>query len=376
MQVAYTVCMRPGWLRTVLLATSATATLMTMSACAADSSEQKEEDGVESAEDMLATIGEEPRGSASRHAIVLAHGFDASDSNRWSFNGVAEALERDGHVVHSARVQPYRGVAARAEELAKHVDRARAECAASPGCDASKVHIVAHSMGGLDSRYLVAKLSNPEGVPYSEVVASVTTISSPHRGTAIADKVLAILPGAADPVVNTLAGLWARTFTDRDLAEGSDLRAALVGISEANSASFNSEVKNAPGVYYQSWAGITSHVDFHIDRRELEACEGKVESYKNRHDRMLDHDPVSSAQLQASAAIVGHGLGGAADPNDGMVTVESAKWGVFRGCTPADHMDEVGQRIGSDGPARWSRFDHVRFYRRIAFGLDAASSRR
>ena len=59
-----------------------------------------------------------------------------------------------------------------------------------------------------------------------------------------------------------------------------------------------------------------------------------------------------------------------------MVTVESAKWGVFRGCIPADHMDEVGQRIGSDAPARWSRFDHIRFYRRIAFGLDAASGTR
>jgi hypothetical protein len=35
-------------------------------------------------------------------------------------------------------------------------------------------------------------------------------------------------------------------------------------------------------------------------------------------------------------------------------------------------MDEVGQHLGPTTEL-WSRFDHIRFYRRIAFGLDAAS---
>lgn len=376
MHFAYNVGMGIG--RTAVIAAANALLLLTASltGCATESSSEDTEDGTESSEDMLAEIGDEPTGTASHHAIVLAHGFDASDTNRWSFNGVAEALRRDGHTVHAARVQPYQSVAARAKELAKHVDAARVECAAKPGCDATKVHIVAHSMGGLDSRYVIAKLANPEGVPYSKLVASLTTISTPHRGSAIADKILSITPGAADPAINTLAGLWARTFTDRDLAQDSDVRAALVGISEGNAPSFNADVKDAPGVFYQSWAGITSHLDLHIDQKEIDVCEGKVDSYKNRHDRLLDHDPISSAQLIASAPIVGHGLGNFGDPNDAMVTVESAKWGVFRGCIPADHMDEVGQRNGAEHPATWSRFDHIRFYRRIAFGLDAASRQR
>jgi triacylglycerol lipase len=358
------------------LATLATLALAVTALGAGCASESTEDDTGED-EGALAQIGGEPTGRPSKHAIVLAHGFDASDTNRWSFKNLESALERDGHVVHPGRVQAYQSVEKRAQELSKHVDQAMAECKAKPGCDASKVHILAHSMGGLDSRYLVAKLKNPQGVPYAQLVASVTTISTPHRGSAIADKILSITPGAADPVINTLAGLWARTFTSRDLAADSDVRAALVGISEARAPIFNRDVQNVKAVYYQSWAGITSQldirepIDLHIDQKEIDACDGKVESYRNRADRTDDHDPISSVQLTASAPIVGKGLGNAAKPNDGMVTVESAKWGDFKGCIPADHMDEVGQHNG-DGAHRWSRFDHIRFYRRVVFGLDAS----
>jgi triacylglycerol lipase len=341
--------------------------LLAVAACASQPS--TDASGGRSA-DALEEIGDEPTGVASKHAIVLAHGFDASDTNRWSFNGVAEALEKDGHLVHTARVAPYQSVPHRAAELAQHVDAARAECAKRAGCDASKVHIIAHSMGGLDTRYVVSKLSDPSGTPYSQLVASVTTISTPHRGSAFADKVLEVLPTKADPIVNALAGLWAHTFTDADLADGSDVHAALHDISEAYLPEFNDEVPNADGVFYQSWAGITSFADLHISQAEIDACEGHVLSYDNRHDNLLDHPPISSAQLQLAHPIVGHGKG---DPNDAMVTVESAKWGTFRGCIPADHMDEVGQRLGSDHPALWSRFDHIRFYRTIAYGLDTAS---
>jgi hypothetical protein len=37
-------------------------------------------------------------------------------------------------------------------------------------------------------------------------------------------------------------------------------------------------------------------------------------------------------------------------------------------------MDEVGQRTGSDKPDPTTHFFHIPFYRRLAYGLDAASS--
>jgi triacylglycerol lipase len=43
------------------------------------------------------------------------------------------------------------------------------------------VNIIAHSMGGLDARYAIAKLG------IASKVASLTTIGTPHRGTPLAD---------------------------------------------------------------------------------------------------------------------------------------------------------------------------------------------
>jgi hypothetical protein len=67
----------------------------------------------------LAPLGPEPAGAATRFPIVLAHGFDASPTNRWGFFGVAEALADDGHDVHVATVPPYNRVAVRAGHLAR-----------------------------------------------------------------------------------------------------------------------------------------------------------------------------------------------------------------------------------------------------------------
>ncbi|HLA36910.1 MAG TPA: hypothetical protein VJZ02_00410, partial [Candidatus Brocadiales bacterium] len=41
---------------------------------------------------------------------------------------------------------------------------------------ASKVNIIAHSMGGLDARYMIAKLD------MEDRVASLSTVVTPHRG--------------------------------------------------------------------------------------------------------------------------------------------------------------------------------------------------
>jgi triacylglycerol esterase/lipase EstA (alpha/beta hydrolase family) len=45
-------------------------------------------------------------------------------------------------------------------------------------------------------------------------------------------------------------------------------------------------------------------------------------------------------------------------PNDGIVTLDSAKWGTFLGEIPADHFDEIGQVADKNNKS----FDHKAFY--------------
>ncbi len=312
--------------------------------CGADSSEGGDEESSEAAYTP----------TASRHAIVLAHGFDASPDNRWGFRGVEERLVKDGHVVHTARVSPYKTVADRAVELAGEVEKAVGKCRARPDCDASKVHIIAHSMGGLDARYLIRKV---EG--YKTRVASLTTISTPHHGTLIADVLLGKIPSGFDGALDAIASAWALTFTDRDLAARSDVRGALESISTEGAASLAHELdlaKEGDDVTYLSWAGI-SGAPTSLDRDD---CEGHIETRFGFVDAL-------DASLAPAAWFVGDGL--ERIPNDGMVTVRSAKWGKFKGCIPADHLDEVGPPLL--GTHLFTGFDHLDFYGRIAEGLDA-----
>lgn len=283
---------------------------------------------------------------ATRLPIVLAHGFDASSDNfRWGFYRIPDALRADGHTVYAADVPPYAGVPVRASFLAEAVDKVLEETGAE------QVNLIAHSMGGMDSRYLISSMG------YGDRVASLTTISTPHRGSAVADFVLSFLPGIFDAKVNALARLWGRTYSE--VSEDADVREALKGISKEHAPAFNAANPDDERVYYQSWAGVSSVRGLPNTRREAEAC-GDLDL---RHPGTADRMHFSLSPL---APVTAGGLD--LTPNDGMVTVESAKWGHFRGCIPADHMDEVNQPK-HDGPDEDTGFDALRFYRTIAAEL-------
>ena len=55
-------------------------------------------------------------------------------------------------------------------------------------------------------------------------------------------------------------------------------------------------------------------------------------------------------------------------PNDGLTAVASARWGRFRGCVPADHMEQLGQYDLPDVNVR-TGFDVAWFYAAVAADL-------
>lgn len=308
-------------------------------------------------------LGPEPAGEPTRYPIILAHGFNTSTTNFWRFNDVDVALRADGHEVMLGDVAPFDTPQVRAAELESEMD----DLLASTG--AAKVNLVCFSMGGLDCRYL----ASPGGLDRGDVIASITTISTPHRGSGSADAALGLLPDSDhSKVVDMLASLWGKTFSD--LADDSHLVAALESMAEANIGEFNDLVVDAPGVYYQSWAGFS-----HVAGLDLDGIERSIDRVcrdENGELQMMRHpgtvDPMDPL-LWSSAAFVGHFNPlhpSQADPNDGVSTVESAKWGNFRGCFPADHLDAVGQ-INDDLVDKDTGFAYIRFYRNIAYDLAA-----
>jgi triacylglycerol lipase len=111
--------------------------------------------------------------------IVLAHGlfgFTRIGLGRLTiteyFRGIPEALRAAGNRVLVTRVPPIAGIEERAERLGRQI------LAALPD---EPVHIIGHSMGGLDARRLLG-----EGFEKKRVL-SLTTIGTPHQGTALAD---------------------------------------------------------------------------------------------------------------------------------------------------------------------------------------------
>jgi triacylglycerol lipase len=303
------------------------------------------------------TLGPVPSGAPTRFPIILAHGFNTSTTNFWRFNGVDSALVADGHIARLGSVPPFDTPEVRAGFLADQIDALLAETGAA------KVNLVCFSMGGLDCRYLVS----PAGLGFADKVASVTTISSPHRGTFVADVATAVLPGTEHAVaVDALATMFGRTFSE--VADDSHIVAALTSMSEAAMVGFNAEIVDAPGVLYQSWAGFSSvaglpHPDSQALNRVCTDAAGQLRMLHNpgTNDRM-------DALLVGAAAFVAHGT--ELRPNDGVSTVESSKWGEFRGCFPADHLDAVGQ-INDKAPIAQTGFDYLRFFRNIAFDLAA-----
>jgi triacylglycerol lipase len=111
--------------------------------------------------------------------IVLAHGVLGFGSLGpiGYFNGVAGHLERTfGARVITTEVSAIGSVAQRGAELAQRVTAFGLT---------EKVHIVAHSMGGLDARYAIAHVPG-----FASRVQSLVTIGTPHFGSPVADAIV------------------------------------------------------------------------------------------------------------------------------------------------------------------------------------------
>jgi len=251
----------------------------------------------------------------ARYPVVLMHGFGmlAGLRRQGHLHDEAMDLRRHGVLAYAPNVAPYNTVSIRAamwqDRLAHVLEETGAE----------RLNLIAQSMGGLDARYLISVLG------LHNVVATLVTVSTPHRGTAVAD----ILLGQPDRMRQ-----WAVDFTNwlgaNVLEDGSaDVLHALAELTPAHiQNTFNPSVPDHPAVRYWSYAA-----------RAGKGTDTPINPFLR----------LSNAWLHEREGL-----------NDGLVSVQSARWGLFLDTLDADHAQEVGLQAFPG-----HKFDTNAFYRSV-----------
>jgi triacylglycerol lipase len=227
------------------------------------------------------------------------------------FRDVAEHFEARGHRVLAVELDKTAGVARRAVQLEDQI--AAALGAGGPLDPAQKTHIIAHSMGGLDSRYLLSP-ANPK--PNNLPIRSLTTIGTPHFGSPIAD--------AVDDPHTPKPQERHRCSADHEIS--------LDGLSDLRTdrcLAFSATHLDRPGVDYFCIAGI-----------------GRPGLIKTWILFVPLHEFISSHSHE---------------DNDGLVTRSSSRWGTPVGEWPADHVDEIGYSLPIIPPVfhHLSKYDEI-----------------
>lgn len=247
-------------------------------------------------------------GLVTRYPIVFCHGMLACTMLRGQltadynyFRPLEKFFHERGFRVLFPRVAPTGGVVERAVMLRELIRRWTSE----------PVNIVAHSMGGLDARYLITHLH------MASQVKTLTTISTPHHGTYMAD--------------------WFRdNFRHRVplLVALEALGVSVDGFHDCRPSicrTFNARTPDLPGVRYFSYSG-----------------------------------DVPLARVTPMLRRAWELLAAAEGPNDGLVSVQSARWGEFLGTIPADHFAQTPDGLFVHPT---ESFDSLRFFTRIVEDL-------
>jgi triacylglycerol lipase len=203
------------------------------------------------------------------------------------FRDVKAHVEAQGHETVFPDVPPLDTCEKRAIPLAEQIIQRY---------PTGNIHIIAHSMGGLDSRVLIC--SNPQGL--SGRIKSLTTICTPHAGSPVADLLTGgqneFLVGVVDKLISggLPIGALKDLRTDRNLPDPR---------------------QQFPGIQYLSYAAV-------------------------------GRPPAGLLALRTCAALaLTHGF--IDGENDGLVPFSSAQYGGFQqdDLWHCDHADAVGWNL-------------------------------
>ena len=173
----------------------------------------------------------------TKYPILMVHGVFFRDFKYFNYWGrIPGELEQNGATVYYGNHQSAASVKDSAGELATRIT----EIVRETGCE--KVNIIAHSKGGLDSRYAISLLG------MAPFVATLTTVNTPHRGCLFADYLLDKIPARVKDKAAAGYNKALRKLGDPD----PDFLAAVEDLRASSCLRLNEEPPDRPEVYYQS----------------------------------------------------------------------------------------------------------------------------
>lgn len=260
-----------------------------------------------------------------KYPILLVHGMGFRDYKKINYWGrIPRELEKIGCKIFYGYQDSNASIETNGQIIAKRID----EVIEETGAD--KVNIIAHSKGGLDTRYAISTLKA------GTKVASLTTINSPHNGSKTVD----LLMKFPQPLVKFAAlctDNWFRLLGDQQ----PESYKVFHSFTTSGAKTFNVNNPDEEDVYYQSYAFAMK-------------------------------SPFSDIFMWLPSLVVGIVEG----ENDGLLTPDAVKWTNFQGVhygvgnRGISHCDQVDMRRrrfskkSGDGVS-----DIVDVYKNIVYGL-------
>ena len=245
----------------------------------------------------------EPETIQLEYPVLLCHGYGAIASlvKPSPLYDVALLLRTHNVVAFAPNIVPYAKIETRAENWVKRIVEL------TNRLPAQKVNVIAHSMGGLDMRYALSKLD------IADKVASFTTVCTPHRGTSLAELTLRTPDAIRDKLADFLDWMGDRIYPQtKSDSVGSAAQLTREYVTEV----FNPEIKNVSGIPYYSYSSA-------VGKGTPEPIR-VIARYQNKH--IFDEE----------------------GPNDGMVSVESSKWGEHLKTYNLSHLEQMNLRLKDD----------------------------
>lgn len=294
--------------------------------------------------------------AATQYPIILVHGLTGTDKyanvlEYWY--GIREDLQAHGAQVYVANLSGFQsddGPNGRGEQLLAYVQQVLA------ATGASKVNLIGHSQGGLTSRYVAAVAP--------QLVASVTTIGTPHRGSEFADFVQTVLAYDPTGLSSTVIAAFVNVFgilTSSTNNTNQDALAALKTLTTSQAATYNQNYPSAglgaPGScqtgaqtetvggnthLLYSWGGTAIQPTLSI----LGVTGATDTSTIPVVDPASVLDASTLAMLGSGTVMINRGSGA----NDGLVSRCSSLYGQVLGTSYKwNHLDEINQLLGVRG---------------------------